>query len=338
MFSIVSTQSSLRKLVENNASWNKVIRNTGKFYVKIESDFTNDPEDPLMILSMAGADIEESGDFIDNISSHPETVLEHPESVYILELDSNSCQSIQKDYGVLCYRIDGDSCAEPHLCMRGWSVTTLASKRRNWRNLLSSIKVPSNSLIIIDRYLFSSEVGETIQDAYDNLTDIMDMIIPQHLKTNYHVFILFDLTQVKPRECSRLAEISGKINKIKRGLGRDFPIDVEILSMDGNSYKYEDTHDRRILSNYYTITATRKIKAFRGDSPFYRQDIHFKHLFSEGLDDGDLSDIPQEAHAADLEFVNDVLDFAYEHWGNQYLYAVNGRETEELNIINRLLS
>lgn len=338
MFSIVTTQSSLKKLMENSASWNKVIRNTKKFYVKVESDFTGDPEDPLFLLNLAGADIEDSGEFIDNIASHPETVLDHPESVYILELDANSCRIIQQDYGVLCYQMHDDVCEEPHLCIKGWSITTLASKQRNWRNLLNGMKVPSNSLVIIDRYLFSSEVGETIQDAYDNLGDIMDMLIPRQLKTNYHVFILFDFTCVKQKECERIVEISQKLNKIKRNLGRDFPIDIEILSMDGNSYKYEETHDRRLLSNYFMITATHKIKAFRDVSPICRQDIHFKHLFSEGLDPDDKSDIPYEAHEADIEFVNDVLDFAYANWGNQYMYAVNGRVTDELNIINRLLS
>lgn len=338
MFSIVSTQSLLRKLVENNESWNKVIRNTGKFYIKKESDYTNDPEDPLTILSMAGADIKESDAFIDNIAAHPDTVLDNPESVYILDLEADLCHSIQEDYGVLCYHMEGDNCADPHLCMRGWSITTLPSKKRNWRNLLDREKVPSNSLIIIDRYLFASEIGETIQDAYDNLAAIMDMLIPRHLKTSYHIFILFDIKPIKPAECTGLTEIASKINKIKRRLGRDFPIDVELFSMDGNSYKYEETHDRRILSNYFTITASHKIKAFRNDSALCRQDIHLKYLFSEGLDSNDISDIPQDAHAADLEFVNEVLDFAYEHWGEQYMYAVNGRESEELNIINRLLS
>lgn len=339
MYSIVSTHSVLNNLIRNSASWNAIIRNTRNFVLKVDNSFGQDCSDPLFILSLSGAHIVDQGEYIDSIISNPERVLEYPDSIFLLDIEKIMASHIQDDFGVQCYGdCLGDDFDEPKVSKKGWSITTLKSKRRDWKRLLSRHATDSNALIIIDRYLFSSESGESIQDSYNNLEDILNSVIPLKLRIDieYHVLIIFDFNTVKNRDASTMSEISGKLNKIKKRLCRPFHIVIELFSMNSSSYKYDETHDRKLITNYYSVSATHKIKAFREEQPLCRQDIYMKYIFSEGLED-DLSDIPLDSQSADLRFINEAISFAERHWGNTYSYARNGKEIDRPIIINRLV-
>jgi hypothetical protein len=338
MYSIVTTQTVLNDLIRNSASWNAIIRNTKDFVVKINKDFRQNSDDPLFLLSQAGAHIKDGGEYIDGINLHSNTVLDYPNSIFLLDIETRLANKIQSDFGVQCYGCKDDTIPEPSVCKKGWSITTLNIRRRNWRNLLSKHETGSNAIIIIDRYLFSSESGESIQDSYDNLEDILSSVIPQKLdpSIDYHVLIIFDFEAVKHRDAERISEISSKLNKIKKKLDRPFHVVIELFSMSSSSYKYDETHDRKVITNYYSVSATHKVKAFRAELPLCRQDIYLKYIFSEGLEN-DLSDIPLESQTADLCFIQEAISFAENNWGNTYLYARNGQEMEHPTFVNRLI-
>lgn len=338
MYSIVTTQTVLNDLIRNSASWNAIIRNTRDFVVKIDKDFKQNSDDPLFLLSQSGAHIMDGSEYIDDISLQSNKVLDYPNSIFLLDMETRLANQIQRDFGVQIYGCKGDTIPEPSVCKKGWSITTLNTRRRNWRHLLSRHETESNAIIIIDRYLFSSEPGESIQDSYDNLEAILSSVIPQKLDSSidYHVLIIFDFEAVKHRDAERISEISSRLNKIKKKLERPFHIVIEIFSMNSSSYKYDETHDRKIITNYYSVSATHKVKAFRAEQPLCRQDIYLKYIFSEGLED-DLSDIPLESQTADLHFIQDAVSFAEKNWGNTYLYAKNGQEMQHPTILNRLI-
>ena len=87
---------------------------------------------------------------------HPEDVLKNPSSLYILDITHAEALAIQKTYGVLC--VSGDS---PDITLlidiNDIHITKEQEKLgRGWDTVLDSVEpLPSNALLLTDRYLFA---------------------------------------------------------------------------------------------------------------------------------------------------------------------------------------
>ena len=128
------------------------------------------------------------------------------------------------------------------------------------------------------------------------------------------------------------------INKIKNEYVKKYgyPITLEILSCDRrDKQSYEKTHDRRVISNYFFATASHKLKAFRNGTPLQKQKIDLLTLYAKGL--GDLSDVPEYAHADDIKDLRYVMQESKNH-PTLHMYSVNGNVNDSaINAKNRIL-
>ena len=184
----------------------------------------------------------------------------------------------------------------------------------------------------------------------------MKLFIPENFDSEYHICIIFDTDHIQDRDIKTLlgseksknfteeerkaafAKISTQVNKIKNEYVKKYgyPITLEILSCDRrDKQSYEKTHDRRVISNYFFATASHKLKAFRNGTPLQKQKIDLLTLYAKGL--GDLSDVPEYAHADDIKDLRYVMQESKNH-PTLHMYSVNGNVNNSvINAKNRIL-
>lgn len=281
--------------------------------------------------------------YIDSIPVDPGLVLTNGGSIFILDIPSMDAKKISDNYGVLCY-----SCSDPltnPLLVPGWTIDTADSAiRQEWTSVLSNTGVPSNYLILADRYLLASEknksdrtLNESIQDSYNNIFEILDCVLPKQFSSGiYQVTIICDATTINDKnedgEYLSFKDIAEQIWKLKKKLKRQYSFSIELVSIDANNSAYSETHDRKILSNYFIVSATHKLKAFRDGRSLTNQDLTFKYLFSEGLEPNSRSTIPETSHARTI----DNIKWALYNLSGSELYSYNGQICK-LEIKNRVL-
>lgn len=276
-------------------------------------------------------------DYIKGISAHPETVLQHPSSVYVLNITITEAERIQRSYGVICLseeRLD----ISPLIDVNDIYVSTEHEKLgRGWDSVLDSVEgLPSNALLLTDRYLFAFR-HPNAGDGLANIRAILDELLPQQfLGDDYHVTVVFD--NINKHKSYTFDEIATKLNRIKTQLRRDYPIMMEVLGVTPDCSIYNKLHNRLIVSNYYMVEAGHKLAAFNQDKGTTRQTLLPLALFTESSLNGK-STPPLKAINQTLSTLRDFtnsLSKLTDH--NVYLYAVNGQRMEKcMGIRNRLI-
>lgn len=270
---------------------------------------------------------------------HPEDVLKNPSSLYILDITHAEALAIQKTYGVLC--MSGDS---PDITLLiDINDIHIAKEQeklgRGWDTVLDSVEpLPSNALLLTDRYLFAFK-RPNAGDGIANIKDILSELLPkQFLGGNYHVTIVFD--DMAKDENYSFAEIAQLLEDVKQQLKRDYPITMEVLGITPNCSIYKKLHNRMIISNYYLVEASHKLAAFNQDKGTARQLLLPLSLFTESSLNGN-STPPLDAieHTlATLRKFSKSLTYLPESSHSTYLYAVNGKQMDKcLSIRNRLI-
>lgn len=321
----------------------------------VDDDEFYDGNNPLFLFSqMNGVQFNDETVYMDSVSTDNSNVLQQPCAAFIINIDQAKAIEIQNSFGVLCQSI-GKMNAK---VLTIGDVTITTTTQGTWTKRLPFGKVlPSNSLILVDRYLFGSENDETLQDSYDNVMDMMEAFMPKCFDAEYHMCIIFDMDHVQDRDIKNLlgsekskdfteeerskafAKISTKLNKLKNEFVKkhNYPVILEVLSCDRrDKQSYEKTHDRRVISNYFYATASHKLKAFRNETPIQKQKIDLLTLYAKGIG-GDLSDIPEYAHADDIKDLQYVMQESKNH-PTLHLYSINGNVNSSIkNAKNRIL-
>lgn len=360
MFKVFIDYDKMRDICldQNKAdTWYKILCKQQSININhsVDNEEFYDENNPLLIFSqMTGVEFNDESSYINEVCEHNEKVLEHPCGAFILKVDDVKAKEITSRFGVLCQSAN-EMDARP-LAIGDVTITTV--KPDSWQKRLPFGKVlPSNSLVIVDRYLFGSENDETLQDSYDNVGDLMEAFMPDSLDTEYHLCIIFDTDHIQDRDIKELiksdksknfteeekkkafGKLSSKLNKIKNDFVRmhNYPVVLEVLSCDRRAGgAYLKTHDRKVISNYFFATATHKLKAFRNGQPLVRQQIDLLSIFGKGLDDS-LSDVPQIAHSYDIDDLRYLMREAKNH-PKLHNYSVNGNTNISLSEAkNRIL-
>ena len=163
MFTLYTTEEKLTELCLEGAEWYDIIRKQKTIFVCNNSDddkwdFTNKI---LMTLHRAGTSIDVDNELALKIKEDSRNVLELINPAYILDYKEEEAKAIQDKYGVIF--LSTSNTPKPVLAKRGWDIdTTDENKPDTWDYFLKGNKVPSNSLVIVDRYFFSSQNEETI--------------------------------------------------------------------------------------------------------------------------------------------------------------------------------
>lgn len=273
----------------------------------------------------------------ENIKEHPECVLNNPSSLYILDISPNEALSIQRSFGVLCQSaayID----VSPLIDINDIHISSEHERLgRGWDSVLDSVeKLPSNALLLTDRYLFAF-CRPNAGDGLENIREILEELLPQQfLGGEYHVTVVFD---DKSKHYSyTFNEIATQLNRVKQQLHRDYPIMMEVLGITPDCSIYSKLHNRLIVSNYYIVEAEHKLAAFDEDIGTARQILLPMALFTESSLNGK-STPPLKAIDQTLTTIRDFsksLSRLTDH--NVYSYAVNGKRMERcMGVRNRLI-
>ena len=269
--------------------------------------------------------------------THPEEVLKNPSALHILDMTHTEALAIQKTYGVMCMSSDCPDIS-PLIDVNDIHISNERERLgRGWDSVLDSVeKLPSNALLLTDRYLFAFRSPDA-GDGLSNIHDILNELLPlQFSGGDYHVTVVFD--DMSKHKSYTFDEIATKLNRIKTQLHRDYPIMMEVLGVTPDSSIYNKLHNRLIISNYYLVEAGHKLAAFNHDKGTARQTLLPMTLFTESSING-TSTPPLKAIDQTLSSLRDFsksLSRLTDH--SVYLYAVNGQRMEKcLGIRNRLI-
>ena len=269
--------------------------------------------------------------------THPEEVLKNPSALHILDMTHTEALAIQKTYGVMCMSSDCPDIS-PLIDVNDIHISNERERLgRGWDSVLDSVeKLPSNALLLTDRYLFAFRSPDA-GDGLSNIHDILNELLPQQFSGgDYHVTVVFD--HMSKHKSYTFDEIATKLNRIKTQLHRDYPIMMEVLGVTPDSSIYNKLHNRLIISNYYLVEAGHKLAAFNHDKGTARQTLLPMTLFTESSING-TSTPPLKAIDQTLSSLRDFsksLSRLTDH--SVYLYAVNGKRIEKcVGIRNRLI-
>ena len=278
-----------------------------------------------------------STDETERLKSGSINVLKNPSALYLLDISPNDALSIQKKYGVMCL-----SGLHPDISalidVNDIHISNEKEKLgRGWDSVLDSVEtLPSNALLLTDRYLFAfrhPNAGDGIENTYD----ILDELLPQQFQgSDYHVTIIFDNNS--KHATYTFDEIATRLNCLKQRLGRDYPIMMEVLGITPDCSIYNKLHSRLIVSNYYLVEAGHKLAAFNHDRGTARQTLLPLTLFTESSLNG-ISTPPKKVIDQTIATIRDFsksLPRLHDH--SVYYYAVNGKRMERcVAIRNRLI-
>lgn len=275
------------------------------------------------------------------LKANPIKVLDNPSALYILDITEAEANSIQQDYGVMCL-----SSQNPNIEKLIDVNDTFVSNRKHalfkgWDTVLDSVKnLPSNALIIADRYLFRFK-DPNKGDGFENVQAILEQLLPQQFKgKEYHVLILFNKEYKKnEKPAYTFSEIIKGLEIVRQQINRDYTVKMEVLGFNTDTTIHDKLHNRVIISNYYIVEAAHKIAAFNKNIATTRQTIIPLALFTESSLAG-YSSAPLRAIKQNIKALQDFSLYVSKQNPefDQYLYALNGeRQPRCTRIKNRLL-
>lgn len=276
-------------------------------------------------------------EYIKMIPANPESVLKNPSSLFILDIPSTEAKRIQVEYGVMC-RGGVDTNVSTLIDINDEHTTDkFKPLGRGWDTVLDSVEfLPSNALILTDRYLFKT-TNTKYGNGFDNVRSILTELLPRELNTTYHITVVFDKDSIDPLYDFRT--IAKRLNDIKEEFRRPYPITIEVLGMTEDNDTYYHLHNRRIVSNYFVVKMDYSLAAFNKTVGTADQTITPQVLFTEDSLDrhstAPLKSMIQIVSA--LRGFSNSLSSPYTNH-NSYNYAVNGQWMEKcIAIRNRLI-
>ncbi len=274
MFTIYSDKDIFENIISSPdayPNWNKIINNHSIVCLDINQDNLDDeitnPDTLLFLFLQSNArniDLIPLENYFKTIYTNLETVIENPSSAYFLDLPFAEAKKIQEETGVIinCFdKIDDD------ILSKGVDLDWFTNDEinDNWRNILHPFNnYPSNSLIINDRNLFTNEekvLGTNQNIGIDNLIRILDNLLPQNLKIDYHILIQSEQNP-DSRNKAKCDMIANDLNIKIRNL-RKYNFEIEILFYCRGTNHFDSTHNRRIFSNYNYGKSEHNIASFK---------------------------------------------------------------------------
>lgn len=292
-------------------------------------------DNPLFLVSQnEGIVFSDESALMNSIPENHSAVLTSPCGAFILPISKEEATEIQNEYGVICQSVD--SMSTNILTFSDIDIDGPNQNGATWGRMPLGGVIPTNSLIIQDRYFFRSDRGENVDDIYFNFEEIIRNLLPLSLSAPFHLMVMVDGEKIEQRDNITFEEIAEELNDRAQQLSnvRGYPIVFEVLSIpESDRHNYPNTHNRRIISNYYTIKADHKLKAFRGAQCLADQTITSKLLYSKGVKDN-LSDPPEGKHRKWISNFRQMVRLSRDYYDySRNGYYING----PLDIKNRIL-
>lgn len=322
------------------------------------ADYVKDqPKNEWEVLDRDGVNIHEKDSFVRDVLNNPQTQLSHPCDIFFYE-ESDRTRIAAANYGTLVLT---DIPKTSRYLVRNWPSPRITDKEScSWKTVLEKfhkgMTPPSNAIIIIDRYLFAYEGGAKTdyKNGIRNVFGILNELLPESFDGDYHVLLVFDDTTIsKP---ATIDDVAKGLQKIKMKLGRPYVPTIELLTVnrDVDIETFSKTHDRRIISNYYTIRCNHGFSAIQPPDS-RKNDIDYigpgkgvwdeQIFWYEGIyagidadkDDLELSSLPIRSSEHTLTFLREYLQ-KLKNGRRGYAYVCNGnRKIPVLSLRNRLI-
>ena len=276
-------------------------------------------------------------DYIKKIPTKPESVLKNPSSLFILDVPLAEAKKIEVEYGVMC-RSGVDTNISTLIDIYDEHTTDRNEPLgRGWDTVLDSVEsLPSNALILTDRYLFKT-TNANYGNGFDNVRSILTELLPRELNTTYQITVVFDKDSIDP--LYNFQTIAKRLNDIKDEFKRPYHITMEVLGITGKNESYFNLHNRRIVSNYFVVKMDYRLAAFNRTVGTVDQTITPQVLFTEdSLNRHSTAPLKtmQQIISTLRKFSNSLSSPRTNH--NSYYYAVNGEWMEKcISIRNRLI-
>lgn len=293
MFKVFISAASLEKLCVNEMTknekdqceWFLILSKQKAIYVDKDVYADIEADDPLFIFSESYQISFKEADFDFNDLDNQGTILSNSDSAFLLDLDEGTVSSLQQKLGVICQSTNNLS--ECALATHSTRLTLITGeKMHSWKELFQSVsRVPSNSLVIIDRYIFGfQKPNHGYLEGLENIKSIIQNVLPKNLGSPYHILLIFDETDCSDRYYSRANVIKKLTDFINYTIKPSYSVIIEMLSVNRKSDYYEATHNRKILSNYFSVTAENLLKAFdRNGNGICDQDLTVEYLYTNSL-------------------------------------------------------
>lgn len=280
------------------------VRPTLNVLMKEGTDYEDNDYNPVFMLEN-GYDIQVEPEYTDEVGENSyiakieKTELNcvtNPFAIFILDVDELTANKISDKYGVICHALSTSTNSNP-IFQEGIEKSIDRQEPRNgWAELFTGGNTtPSNHLIFIDRYLFSDDSnGIKPEDGLDNVAEVLNRALPTKLGVDFHILLIFDATEMSKNTLT-FNQLSTKLNGIKKKIIRPYNIVIEAVSINHSDFNYDETHNRRILSNYYIVRVEHSLKAFRNGKGLYTQTMWLDWLASKGIITHKASDAPSKA-------------------------------------------
>lgn len=206
-----------------------------------------------------------------------------------------------------------------------WYEDTDSSSLFSWKDFLRKGLPTSNSVVIIDRYIFAKSYNGS-----KNVEAILDAIIPENFARTYYVSIIYeygaaewrndrDIKGVKARDEEEIDSINKRIRFAfnKRGINVNIEF-IAVVKPKENCYKIVDdsgwrnlhnaTHDRKILTGFFQVMATHALAAANSNT---NKATSFQRITYESL----LSDVDnpkQQRKYVPFFAIRRQLDYLYD--------------------------
>jgi len=268
---------------------------------------------------------------------HPENVLKNPSALYILDIPAANALAIQRMYGVMCLSSSAPDIS-PLIDVNDEHTTEKkVALGRGWDSVLDSVEhLPSNALILNDRYLFKT-TNPVFGNGFDNIRSILTELLPRELSTKYHIIVIFDRDEIDPLYNFKI--IVKRLNDIAKEFNKPYEIVMEVLGLSEGKEIYYKFHNRRIVSNYFVVKMDYTLAAFNKTEGTSEQTIIPQVLFTEdSLNKSSSAPLKsmQQITKALKSFSDSLKSPSMDH--NSYSYAINGQQKNLcLTITNRLI-
>ena len=357
MVSIFTSRSSLEDFVMSESPWFQMICKLNRVFIDEDpyqdiDDDIDPEEDVYQILDTMGVTVDtDHCDYINNIPKDPSSVLKYPCGIFLLDISEAKAHKIQEDYGVICQstnKLDFSPLVQPNYPNELEENET----GKSWKSMISRFReLPSNSALIIDAHLFQQDRYDEGAGCYDannskgitNLQEILDAILPEYFCGIYHVGVLLTDYDIANKNIAQKnltnKRIANAINKLKSRLDRPFDISIEVVFVDKNDNgAHTLIHNRRIISNYYIVTADYALAAIHNGRSLRSQSITAYSLF-ENIQIDSESDKKEKRMRSDLRKLKSLLEQQTRAIQPSLSFYQNGQlKTDLLGINHRMLT
>lgn len=337
--------------------WQKILKQRNNIRIpttnplSLDSYIHDQPDSIWEIIDRDGIIVHDNDSYLSGIHENPISVLDKPSDIYFVDRETKR-KYLNNNPGVL---ISSQKSASAIPLKASWEKVLRRGENFSWDSffrpdVLNKV-IPSNALILVDRYMFS----DSFKNGVQNLMNILDSVLPADMNGTYQVLLITDNdAALKDGSINDIDTAVSEIQCVIPSLERSYAIDLEILMVKtlgpSTGYKrtprekalrdfYGETHDRHIFSNYFIVSADHALSAVKESNKgnliaTYKQTIKFETLYA-GIDNKyqDLKSLPLKSAE---DFYEAVIKFR-DSTEPDCLYYINSKRGNVKNIRNRLL-